>query len=217
MNTLHSARPAKASCERGYLLLFLCPLLLLALLFLAGTVEIISRTQRKVALQSRLDICAVELAVGRKKLFEHLASTNDWLRITGTGIAMARGAMILGGPAGVLFGKMGEQALLLANRATALEQDLQIHATRAKELLRVRCRATNFSRESAFCVATPSLVSALRRNATLFFDVKGAMEFRSVKTELTKVNCRTLSLRTEIRLTGDPTLTKGEFREAYTQ
>ncbi|MGE3262784.1 MAG: hypothetical protein AB7K68_13470 [Bacteriovoracia bacterium] len=217
MNTQNFVPRGKVSCERGYLLLFLCPLLLLALLFLVGTVEVISRTQRKVALQSRLDICAVELSVDRKKLFEHLASTNDWLRITGTGIAMARGAMILGGPAGVLFGKMGEQALLLANRATALEQDLRIHATRAKELMRVHCRATNFSRESAFCAATPSLVSALRRNATLFFDVKGAVEFRSMKTELTKVRCHTLSLRTEIRLTGDPTLTKGEVREAYSQ
>lgn len=217
MSSPASGKPGRGSCEKGFLLVFLCPLLLVGLLFLAGSVEVIRRSQAKVALQSRLDVCAVELAVGRQKLFRSLTSTNRWMRITATGIAMARGAMLLTGPVGAMLSGMGMRAMMLLNRALALEQQIEIAAATGKEALRLICRSNQFSREMASCWASPPLLSHLIREKTLFPDVNGPIVFRKSGRDLSLVRCMALSARTEIRIEGDPTLTKKGWEESYAQ
>ena len=204
--------------ENGFLLLFLCPLLLLAFLFLAGSIKLMEQTQERVATQSRLDACAVEIAVGRKQLFGRLAKTNRWISLTGKGIAVARGLMVLAGPAGALAGRLGEQGLLVANRAAFLEQELEIHAMAARELGRINCKADRFSKVRALCQASPFLEGAFRREQPLMPDVKGVVHLKSMEPEVTKVRCYSLQwppLKTVLLVKGDPALEQKEFTDAY--
>ncbi|MGZ3696065.1 MAG: hypothetical protein ACXWQO_18585 [Bdellovibrionota bacterium] len=197
--------------EAGYLILFLCPLLLLALLFLVGSLKVIRHTLQEVALQSRLDVCAVDLAVGRKKLMESLVSTNRWVELTADGVAVARGVMLILPP----LGAMGEEALLAANKLAALEQDAEIAWATAKEIKRLKCAANSFSNQNAFCVATPPLPTAFKRREKLFEDVSGGFELKNPKSELSRIRCMALSRRTELSLTGDPALKQRKFNEKY--
>jgi hypothetical protein len=198
-------------------MLFLCPLLLLALLFLAGTVQVTMLTLKKVALQARADVCAVELSVGRKELFTSLAGTNRWLRLTAKGIAIARGAIIFGGPAGALLGSMGERAMLLANQGAFLAQEAKLSLAVVKELGRAKCPANNFSRDTLLCIATPPLLTAFQRERTFYPDVKGGLTLRGGEEELSRVRCQGWSAKTVISLEGDPDLTRRDFAETYVQ
>lgn len=204
--------------QRGFLLLFLCPLLLLAFLFLAGSIRLISQTQERVATQSRLDACAVEIAVGREQLFQRLAETNRWIGLTGKGIAIARGLMVLAGPAGALAGRIGEQGLLLANQGAYLEQELEIHAMTAKELGRIHCKEDRFSRVRALCQASPLLEAAFKRDQPLMPDVKGEVHLQATEPEVSKVRCYSVQwppLKTVLVVKGDPGLKEKEFTDVY--
>jgi hypothetical protein len=217
MTMKNSEMPGPSSCERGFLLVFLCPLLLVALIALIGSVQVINLTLKKVALQSRLDICAVELAVTRKELFASITSSNRWLRITAKGIAIARGAMIFGGPAAALLGSMGERALLLANKGAFLAQGAKLAFATAKEMSRLKCKATSFSNEAAFCAASPTLLTAFEREETVFPDVKGGLVLKSGTQKLSTILCQGWRARTEISLEGDDSLTEKNFAENYLQ
>lgn len=213
--TKNSLPKGARSAERGFLLLLLLPTLLLALAFLAGTVKVIQFSQQRIAMQSRLDLCALRLVQARRELAVSLVAQNRVIRTTALGIAMARGLSILGGPAGKLLGTLGEAGLLRANQAAAAWQEAKVAHLQAKELLLLRCAPTPYSQKLAACWAQPSIRQALRRAPALFPDVKGAMEF--VAAPLGRARCEGGKLSTKMRLEGDQKLIHANFTDAYEQ
>jgi hypothetical protein len=208
-----SSRPGR-HCERGFLLLFLLPCLLLAFALLAGTIKVVNASQQRIAMQSRLDICAVRLLEIRRSAAKEFVRTNSILRSTALAIAMARGAILLGGPAGALLGKAGEAALLRLNQATAQWQEARVWFFQARELSLHRCSPTPFSRKEALCQVSPSLKEGLKRSPSLFPDVRGPLQF--LKGPLARVRCQSFTLlRTTLVLEGDPSLTTGNFADHY--
>jgi hypothetical protein len=165
-------------------------------------------------MQSRLDICAVRLLEARRSAAKEFVRTNTLLRSTALAIAMARGAILLGGPAGALLGKAGEAALLHLNQAMAKWQEARVWFFQARELSLHRCSPTPFSRKEAFCQVSPSLKEGLKRSPALFPDVKGPLQF--LKNPIARVRCQSFALlRTTLVLEGDPTLSTGKFADQY--
>lgn len=213
-SSANSTGHGRRSCEQGFALLTLCLLLSIFLLALAGTVRIVGLSQAKVAMQSRLDICALGLALGRKKHLEEIVQTNRLLQITVTGIYMARGAEILGGPVGKLFGKIGEEGLLAANRSLAAWQDARSLLQNAREWKRVVCSPTPFSSGPAFC-SPPG--DYLFRKSTLFRDVKGTLQVRAATSTLARFHCQGEKRAATILIQGKPDLSESHFTDAYEQ
>ncbi len=206
---------SRARRERGFLLVFLLPILLLLLLFFAGSVSVALRAQARIALQSRLDICAVKLALGRKRALENLASTNLALRSSVTAIYVARGLLVAGGPVGAA-GAGGQSALLRVNQTLALAQNLLLTKLAAAEAQSWICRATKYSHEKAGCLLSPPALTAFRREKTLFPDVRGALVHRREGPLLASVRCAGgKGLVTEIALRGDAHLVRARFEENY--
>jgi hypothetical protein len=215
-NTAPSERAAKISCaEEGFLLVFLIPLLLLFLLFLAGSLKVAWRTQEKMALQSRLDVCALRMALERKSTLNSLVNWNLGIQATAWGIYAARGVKVLG-PVGAAVGGASEIVLLRTNAALAAAQEAQLRAAGMKELYRLRCEGGTFSSEPAFCTPSPSLHKALKRQSALFPDVKGTLSHESRNGSLATFRCRSGgSDKATVELSGDGRLLKKGFRDAW--
>ncbi len=200
--------------DEGFLLVSALPLLLLFFLALAGTVKIGLSEQAAVALQSRLDQCAVRLAVSRKRTLAQLAKANGPLRLTVLGIYAARGVK-LAGPIGAAFGTLSEAALLQANRALGLFQDGLIAKASAEEAAKLLCPANRFSREPVVCLSNPPLPLAFFRESALFPDIRGGLMHRRRETALATIRCWKKSFRTTIELRGPARLDHGHFLDAY--
>jgi hypothetical protein len=166
MISSNSSAPVPPS-QAGFLLVFLLPLLLLLGAFFLGSLKAALHAQARVALQSRLDICAVELSEGRQTVLARLTKTNAALRLNVKAIYVARAAKNAG-PYGMAAGSAAEAVLLPINRALALLEDGLLFAAQAKELASLRCRPDLYSSSSAFCAATPPIASAVSRENTLY-------------------------------------------------
>lgn len=200
--------------EKGFFLLFLLPLLLLATTFLIGTLKVISISQQRIAMQARLDVCALKLVQSRRSLAVELGRANRILHATKMGVYMARGLQVVGGPFGKLLGTAGEQTLLRANQATAQWQKVRTLYFRAQELRLSHCDQNQFSKSLALCHIQPALGQALEREPTLFPDLHGSLRFRSAP--LARARCRGLgNMETIIRLDGDPALLVDSFSDTY--
>lgn len=201
--------------EGGFLLVALAPVVLLMVMFLLGSLKLAALSQEKAALQSRLDLCAVRLAATRERLFQRLARTNQALKVTVLGIYAARAAR-LGGPIAAAAGAAGELALLRANHALALLQSGYMTAASATETRDLSCRASPYSEGPAFCQASPSLLSALERERTLYHDVRGHLVHRRKGRLLAEIRCRgAKGLSTALQVRGDPELAAGGFHDIY--
>ena len=184
-----------------------------AFLVFLGSVKLVLHSQSKVALQSRLDICAVKRATAREQLYRSIARSNFYLQGTVYGIYAARGLRLL--PGANIFAAVGEQALLAANRAISAWQELQIVSTQAGELAGIRCAPTPFSKEPAFCTTSPGLRGVLRRKKPFFPDIKGV--YASPLKKLGRVNClASLKMRTALEIRGDPELWQTNYDDTYT-
>lgn len=199
--------------ERGFVMLLLCPVLTLALLFFAGSVATVRSAQRRVALQSRLDICAVRAAAERKQVLARITETNQQIRWTVTAISMARGASLVTGPIGAVALRVGQAALVRANGALALWQEKQLALAAAGEWRRSLCTPTPYSDTSAYCLSRPPIRAALRREKTIFIDVRGPLVHAGQSTH----RCFADGLVSTVELTGDPALREKRFRDQYRQ
>lgn len=197
----------------GFLLLFLLPLLLLACGLLVGSHKIITASQQRIAMQSRLDICALSLIKKRQRLAHSLATGNQVIRASSTAIYFARGIRIFSGTVGQVLGGLSEQALLRLNQAAARLQDLELARYQAMELAGLHCGSTPYSKGSAFCLMLPALASATKREPALMPDVYGPRVF--LRTPLARADCRGKGARTVMRLEGDPLLTQPKFSDRY--
>lgn len=201
--------------EGGFLLMPLSALLLLFLTLMFGSLKVILKSQQRDALQSRLDLCAVQLATRRERLLERLTLWNLGLETTIYGIYVARGIRIAG-PIGAIAGGASETMLLQLNHSLALAQKGALTTGIAMETINTRCNPTHFSDEPAFCVVSPPLSHSLRREATLFPDLEGPMVHRNTTTELVRMSCRAgRSLKSTLSVQGDTRLRKTGFTDVY--
>lgn len=208
--------------QEGFLLLLLVPLLGLFSLFFAGSLDSILRAQERDALQARVDVCAVRLALARERLLDRLASWNQALLLTVTGIYVARGIRVVGGPVGAGIGGTAEAALLKLNHSLARLQEAALVAATLQEAHGVSCAQNDFSRGLAICKLSPGARGSVRRKKTLFPDVQGALTHRKPSAALALISCtgyprRGAALRTRLQIQGDPALTKTGFRDSYAE
>lgn len=215
-STASSSARAKAcgAGSRGFLLVSAAPLLLLLLIGLAGLLKVARAAQAAVALQARLDVCAVRLAVARAATLSRLVRANQGLRLTALGIYAARGAKAAG-PVGAVLGGASELALLRMNHGLALYQEGERLRASALELAGLACAAGRYSREPAWCLAQPPLASALRREQALFPDVKGPLVHREGGRRLARFRCGGGRRLTTIELRGTSDLSKTNFSDHY--
>lgn len=206
-----------AGCEAGFMLTALWPTLLLLSAFFLGSLAVTARTQARVALQARLDACAVRLAVRREHLLARLVHTNAALEATVVAINAARAAMLVPG-AGAAAAETA-QAMVQANQAIARGQDLAVSLGALAETRLMRCAPDAFSRETAACWPSPSLATALARRPTLFPDVAGRLRHRRGPGRApARITCRgPRGLATELAVIGDGELIRGGFRDEYAQ
>lgn len=212
-NTGSSNLRAGRSKEAGYLLVLLLLCLSLALTFLLGTVKVVQLSQRRIAMQSRLDVCALQLIDVRRQLAVGLVRTNQVIRLTALAVSMSRGLKILTGPAGALVGTMGEAALVQTNRAAASAQEGLRLLGATREVAGALCAPSPFSKEAAFCTLSPPLPSALVRQKAPFPDLAGPLVFRD--RWLARVTCRGGRGVTKMKLAGDPGLRSKDFPDFY--
>jgi hypothetical protein len=206
----------RSSCEAGFLLVFLLPFLLLVSVTLAGSLKLAWSSQAKVALQSRLDLCALRLATERKKTLQRLQKSNQALALTITGIYLARGVKVMG-PVGTVLGGASEAAMLRMNNLLAVGQEAEILGLAARETRHMRCAPTHYSREEAYCWPSPLALKSLRRETTFFPDVKGTLTHESRDGALARFRCRRPPLAASVELRGDARVKTGSFRDAYVE
>ena len=199
--------------DSGFALVFLCLLLTLAFLTLAGTVLVVRLSQEKVALQSRLDICTLRITLARKAFLEQIGRTNQMITVTKYGIYAARGAMVLTGPVGAVVAGTSEKILLQTNKALATAQDLHAKLTSAKELAGSYCPASPFSKSLVLCTLEPNLAKSLFRASTLFPDVKGELQMKG--SSLGRFRCAGKGLRTAMILKGNQELNGTQIKDEY--
>lgn len=190
-------------------------LLFLLLTTFLGTAALVRRMQDRIAMQSRLDICAVSLLQKRKNLFHEIAELNRFIRLTVYGVSVARGLTVVTGPVGRVFGGLSEKALVQLNRTLAQTQDARVALAVAVESMNAVCPSTAYSKGPAFCRAGPSLAGSFVRERTIFPDLRGAKRLKSSASRVSHVECRGGRMLTRIRLEGDPTLEKGSFQDRY--
>jgi hypothetical protein len=202
--------------ESGFLLLSLvASIAVLSALFLAS-LEVAWSAQRRVALQSRLDVCAVKLALARERLLERLTETNAPLEATVLGIYAARAVSAV--PIVGAISAADAQALVVANQLLAAGQDAIVLAGAAREAAGLVCQPDAYSREPAWCLVTPPPPGAFARRTTLFPDVKGTLAHRSGEEAVAKVRCRGgrgAGMETELAVRGDAGLREKGFRDVY--
>jgi hypothetical protein len=193
------------------------PVLALFMLFFLGTLRFTTRAQGRVALQSRLDVCAVRAAVARERLYGQLAKANEGVNDTKLAIYAMRAAALVPGAGEAALA--GQEALLTLNKSLAAAEDALVLAGEAEELARLRCGPTVYSSaERAACVATPPLALALEHEETLFPDVRGPLQHRSSTRALAKIRCMGVDgLRTTLEVRGDPGLRSWKgYEDVYT-
>jgi hypothetical protein len=183
--------------------------------FLLGALSVAAKEQARVALQARLDVCAVRIAAARERLFSRLVTTNRALEGTVLGLYAARGALLLG-PGGAALGGLSEAALLRANGALAAAESALVAAAQAGELAAARCAPTTVSRETALCAALPPLAELLAREPTLFPDVRGRLRGRAEADGLGRIRCfGERGLVTVLAVQGDQGLLQEGFHDGY--
>lgn len=211
---ISSKRDERSAAEQGSALVATLLLLWLMLSVFFGTALLVKVTQRRIALQSRLDICAVKMVVARRALLKELKTTNLALRLNVTAIYVARGA-VLAGPGGAAISAASVPALLSMNRTIAAAQNALLALAQTKELAGSFCSTTPFSKEPTFCRVEPP-ARAFVREKTLFPDVAGAMRTPpQTKSSLGRVFCAGRGAETVLSISGDPTLTAGRFEDRY--
>jgi hypothetical protein len=216
-NTRLSGEAGKLSGgEAGFLLVFLLPFLLLLSVSLAASLKVAWSSQGKIALQSRLDVCALRMAMARKQTLQKLVRTNQALALTVTGIYLARGVKIAG-PVGAAVGSVSEAAMLRMNSVLATAQESLIAVATGKELAHMRCDQSFYSKEEAHCWPFPPIKTALRRESTLFPDVRGTLTHQKKGEELALFRCQRGRNAAAIELRGDSRLMKENLEDAYAE
>ena len=113
----------KTKGDNGSILLFALLITLILLFHLGSVYEFSERIAREIALQSRLDVCAVALTTQRMHFYENITDTNKYLKTTVYGVYALRGASLIPIPGLQILGKIGEQALLNANKTLWMVQE----------------------------------------------------------------------------------------------
>lgn len=194
--SLTGSKPASGSTKvfsgkEGFLFTAILPLLLLALLALGGTLRVVKLSQQRIAMQSRLDICAAKLVEARLKTERVIENTNPTLEASYWAVAAARGLVVIGPVVGSLAA-LGQKALVQLNRSLAVAQESALAAGKLQELRLSLCSPTPFSREAVFCEMHPQLEKLHRRKTSVFGDLRRSLETLGKETGVARCQARNL-------------------------
>lgn len=203
--------------QSGSFLVTLLALVFLASIFFIGSLKLILSAQKRVAIKSRLDICAVSLATSRETFLRDMAISNQYVTISVTAVYIARGLMLV--PWTAPAAAIGANVAKVANRGMTAWQDGKILAQEAIEKFRMKCPATPFSDELIGCaLSKPFIRPSIKRTSAFFPDIKNVYEWRN--QDLGFVTCTVLTdplTYTTLDLRGDPTLTIDDYTDAYSK
>jgi hypothetical protein len=160
---------------KGFVTVSLLLFVPLIILTLAASVSLALRSQERLALQFRLDTCAIEVMDQRIQQITQLEQSNSLMQPLRLVVYAARGTKVVSAGASTI----GEAAALIALRTIARGQEALILKARAQELWQRNCRTNKFSAQLAVCqfAVTP----APSRKPALFPDVPGDINLERVK------------------------------------
>ncbi len=203
--------------EQGSILLFFIPWILLLFLLVLGLFYIGTHVQNAIALESRLDICALQTIHSRMRLFQSLSESNAMLHKIQITIDAIRGTKVI--PIIGELSTLGEPALLSLAKLIKLAQEQKIIEETIKESSQLICRKNKFSAENATCLFTPITLAQLYRESTLFPDVPGRISLLNAQQILAVIRCQSMFssklYQSSIALLGDPKLFERNFTYAY--
>ena len=207
----------KKGREQGSILLFFIPWILLLFFLVLGVFYVGTHVQNAIALESRLDICALQTIHSRMRLFQSLSESNAVLHKIQITIDAIRGTKVI--PIVGELSTLGEPALLELAKLIKLAQDQQIIEETIKEGSQLNCRKNKYSAERAACLFAPITHAQLHRETTLFPDVPGRISLLNTQQSLAVIRCQSLFstklYQSSIALLGDPKLFERNFTYVY--
>jgi hypothetical protein len=210
-----SGSGGRLSSQSGSFLVLLLALVALGSIFFGASLRLILSSQKLIATKARLDICAVRLATSRERFLRNVTATNDYVYTSLITTYIARGLMFVPvvGPAAAI----GQRGSAVANKSFARGQEAMILKQQGEEALLMKCEKTPFSEQAIFCsLSQPILKTAMKRGKALFPDLYQRYEWK--KKDLGTVSCYLAAnptLRTKLRLKGDPQLKIDNYTDAY--
>lgn len=184
-------------------------------------IQIVLVSQKRLALQHRLQICVLKSTARHAKFLNGLRSTNklmEPLRMTVIALRTAR----LAPGVGTVVVSVAEKLAYRSLKTLELKQESDIKHMRVKNLMASRCPSTKYSNESIFCRQPLVKRSIFHRKRTAFKDVPGHLSLRNSISKTFQPECRSLSLfsrisKTSTILFGDRTLTWNKLSYAFTK
>lgn len=198
--------------EKGFLLLSLVIWIPILVSIFGISFHEVQQAQRRVAMQSRLDICSIKRSEQRKRTIAQIIRANDIIRFTTIAVASLRGISVLTGPLGSVASKLGERALVQANRSAATYQNGLLKALNLFEKIPF-CEATTYSKELATCKIMPELSQQFFRSSRSLPDLEAPLIAKGQL--MAESTCLGMNLVTKVVLYGDANLFRPNFREVY--
>lgn len=193
----------------------LLALVALGSIFVCASVKLIVHSQKTVAIQARLDICAVRYATSRERFFSGITQSNKVVHASMIATSIARGLMLI--PVVGEVALVGNQLGKAVNRASGEWQKIQIGLQQMADVKHSLCEATPYSDERIICYGShPMLAGMLKRGRTFFPDLYARFHYR--KRDLGSVTCRLASnpfFSTKLDLRGDTQLETNNFADVY--
>jgi hypothetical protein len=201
--------------EQGSILLFFLPWIWLLFLLLLGLFTVGMHSENALALEARLDICAVDRIATRRALYDFLVGTNKALQKTKLALYAIRSTK----PIPVLgeLGSMTEPALLAFANSLKAIQEAKISIGGIKEISKLQCEASPYSNLSAICAFQPITLTNFQREETLFADIPGRLSLS--EGSLIDISCSGFFSKkiyiSKMSMQGDSKLYEPGFTYAY--
>ncbi|NUM88549.1 MAG: hypothetical protein HUU37_05020 [Bdellovibrionales bacterium] len=190
--------------------MILAPILVVPFVLAAFAVG--SLSLRATATDYRLQVCARKITASRENLHGFLGATNRAMAPLQSAVYLARGLSFV--PGAVAASAIGEKAALAALKNIQLSQEARIKSHQIQEYRLLLCAPTKRSRNSAFCLASPTAGrKSFARETTLFGDVPGRI--RWLPASLGGVRCHSGSRAFQAALDGPQTPELGGWRHLY--
>jgi hypothetical protein len=178
-------------------------------------VRLILRSQKVIAIQSRLDICAVRYATSRERFFRGITLSNKVVHASMIATSIARGLMLI--PVVGEVAMVGQQLGKATNQVSGNWQLAQLGLQQLADAKHSLCEVSPYSEERIFCFGShPVIAGSLKRGKAFFPDLFARFHYR--KENLGSVTCMLASnpmFYTKLKLQGDTELQLDNYADTY--
>lgn len=181
--------------------------------------QILAESQAKLAMEHRLQVCALQVIDRSAALVRRIRNTNRSMNPLREIVYAARSLRLVPGAAAVVA-TVAERTALYGLKALKLSQDIAISQNQFENARLQICRATKFSATVALCQTPKLSLESTVRKKTLYTDVPGDLVFRRPLTSIFHAKCSALKHRSNsfaasAALVGDNLLRKNDLGYAY--